>query len=300
MYGHITTIAFKIAQFTGLYTFCFAGVPMAVILERYLTPWLPFRNGPQLSEKRNRTLCLAACAIFATTAVAVELDLHRFDYAILHSINSLARRSSLFDYAVRSLERDMFSNLLLVTLVWYVWFKRQEVEARAGILVGVLAAFASGIVSRGLQLALPMHLRPLHDPALHFKVPLFVDPQSLNHWSSFPSDHAAVLFGLSMVMFLTDRRVGWVAMACATVLNVGRMYLGFHYPSDILAGAMLGILMVSATYGLRHSKQITRILVASTEHQAIFYAACFYIMFGLVTLFADVRDLASGLLHGLH
>jgi undecaprenyl-diphosphatase len=241
-----------------------------------------------------------AAAVFVVTATAVALDLHRFDFFVIHSINGLSRRSSLFDLGVRTLERDMFSNLLMVALVWYVWFKRQHVEARAGVLAGVLAAFFSGVVSRGMQLGLPTHLRPLHDPSLHFQVPFFVDPQSLNHWSSFPSDHAAVLFGLATIIFFTDRGAGWLALGCAAIINLGRIYMGFHYPTDIIAGAMLGVMTVSATFGLSRLPRVMQMVAGAMRHRALFYAVCFYLSFGVVTLFSDFRDGASELLHGLH
>jgi membrane-associated phospholipid phosphatase len=245
-------------------------------------------------------IALVALTIFALTATVCILQLHSADYFIVHLLNSLARRSFVFDYTVRTLERDMFSNLLVLTLAWFVWFKHEEVMTRTGLLIGVITAFLSGILSRGLQLALPTHLRPLHDPAIHFIVPYSVNPFSLNHWSSYPSDHAAVLFGIAMAIFLADRKIGTLAFACATVTNLVRIYLGFHYPSDILGGAMLGIFLVATTYSLRGRPSFQRLADVSPARRPVFYAAAFYICFGIVTLFTDVRDTASGFLHGLH
>jgi len=230
----------------------------------------------------------------------VILGWHRTDYFLLHSINRFARRFFVLDYGIRTIERDMFSNLPLLTLVWYVWFKYTHVQVRAGILVGVLASFFAGVLSRGIQLTLPTHLRPLHDPALHFQVPFGIDPDSLNHWSSFPSDHAAVLFGLAMTIFLVDRAAGWLAILCATIVNLVRVYLGFHNPSDILCGAMLGIVLVLMTYGLRRRTPVLDLFQAFTRNRAVFYAVAFYVCFGIVTLFTDFRDTASGFLQGLH
>ena len=251
-------------------------------------------------QDRLRLVFITASAIFLLTTVAVTLGWHRTDDFLLHTVNRFARRFFVLDYIIRTIERDMFSNLLLVTLAWYVWFKHTALQVRAGVLIGVLTSFSAGILSRGIQLTLPTHLRPLHNPTLHFQVPFAMDPTALNHWASFPSDHAAVLFGLAITIFLTDKAAGWLAFLAATIINVARVYLGFHNPSDILSGAMLGILLVLLTYDLRRRPRVLHLFGAVTRNRALFYAVSFYVCFGIVTLFSDYRDTASGFIHGLH
>jgi undecaprenyl-diphosphatase len=55
----------------------------------------------------------------------------------------------------------------------------------------------------------------------------------------FPSDHAAA-FAIAVAIMLRKRTWGWVALGFATVLAIGRVGLGVHYPSDVSAGAALG------------------------------------------------------------
>jgi hypothetical protein len=62
-----------------------------------------------------------------------------------------------------------------------LWFCSTELHYRRRILIGALSAAFSGIFSRVLQLTLPTHLRPLHDPKLNFLPPDGVTPESLNH-----------------------------------------------------------------------------------------------------------------------
>ncbi len=58
--------------------------------------------------------------------------------------------------------------------------------------------------------------------------------------NSMPSAHAANLFSITMVMFLFYRRSIWVMLPLALGVAFSRIYNGVHYPSDVLAGAILG------------------------------------------------------------
>jgi hypothetical protein len=47
---------------------------------------------------------------------------------------------------------------------------------------------------------------------------------------------------IAVAIFLRSRRLGWVALAMAALVSVGRVVVGTHYPSDVLAGAAIGTL----------------------------------------------------------
>jgi undecaprenyl-diphosphatase len=67
--------------------------------------------------------------------------------------------------------------------------------------------------------------------------PLVTTPTDL----SFPSGHAATSFaGATMLAFLLGRRVAPVLLVLAALVAASRVYVGVHYPVDVVAGAALG------------------------------------------------------------
>jgi undecaprenyl-diphosphatase len=61
-----------------------------------------------------------------------------------------------------------------------------------------------------------------------------------SHDPSFPSDHATLAGAAIAGLFLVDRRLGWAATAAGLLLSADRVYVGAHYPADVVAGLTLG------------------------------------------------------------
>ena len=57
---------------------------------------------------------------------------------------------------------------------------------------------------------------------------------------SFPSDHAAISFALAFSVAYAQPAAGAVLLMLAAIVALGRVFVGVHYPSDILAGALVG------------------------------------------------------------
>lgn len=84
-------------------------------------------------------------------------------------------------------------------------------------------------------------LRPCH---LEPGVRLLIDHCSDTY--SFPSNHATNHFGLAVFLSLVFRRYGWMApvlIVWAALVAFSQVYVGIHYPADVTAGAMLGIVL---------------------------------------------------------
>lgn len=87
-------------------------------------------------------------------------------------------------------------------------------------------------------------LRPCNDPDFFFHVRLLVDHCSTGY--SFTSNHAANHFGIATFFFITTRSVlkkwAWIGFAWAALISYAQVYVGVHYPFDILGGAALGLI----------------------------------------------------------
>ncbi len=67
---------------------------------------------------------------------------------------------------------------------------------------------------------------------------------------SFPSGHTLCSFEAAVVLFLYHRKWGVAALSLATVIAYSRLYLFVHYPTDVLAGLLLGVGIALLSYWL--------------------------------------------------
>lgn len=113
-------------------------------------------------------------------------------------------------------------------------------------------AAVAAVLSAGLALAIGAVISALVDRAR----PFVVDANGVHLFSAhsadpgFPSDHATASFAIAMAIFLRHRGWGVVALLAAAVLSVGRVAIGVHYPTDVLAGAALGVAAALALWAV--------------------------------------------------
>lgn len=123
--------------------------------------------------------------------------------------------------------------VLAATALGVWWGRRRELVAGG---VGVALALAAAEALKQV----------VHRPRPADIVPgLFVAHPVGN--PSFPSGHTTAAFALAAVLSLGWPRQRWWWWALAAGVAVSRMYLGLHYPSDCLAGALIGTSVVFGT-----------------------------------------------------
>ncbi len=63
------------------------------------------------------------------------------------------------------------------------------------------------------------------------------------HGTSFPSGHTASAFAVAVVLFRNlKKKIGGCFLALAILISLSRIYVGVHYPTDVLGGILLGII----------------------------------------------------------
>jgi undecaprenyl-diphosphatase len=104
----------------------------------------------------------------------------------------------------------------------------------------VLVALISAGISRGIITTI---IRFFYHHPRPFDVLSVKQLISENDYS-FPSGHAAFYFALSMGVYLYNKKLGIVFFVVSVLMGVARIFVGVHWPADILGGVLVG--MVSA------------------------------------------------------
>jgi len=66
--------------------------------------------------------------------------------------------------------------------------------------------------------------------------------------NAFPSDHSIVFFSICFSFWLVRKKEGWAWLIIACFVGISRIWVGVHYPGDVLTGALIGICAASFSY----------------------------------------------------
>jgi undecaprenyl-diphosphatase len=157
------------------------------------------------------------------------------DYSVAHALNTFSAHNDGFEdvLGVYVGWSEVLFVALLVGLFLLVRGPLRVIAQRAAVAAGASAALA--LLIAHFVSAAADRPRPFvaHAGSIHPFLAHAADP-------SFPSDHATAAFAIAVAVLLRQRRWGIALVALATVVAVGRVFLGLHYPTDVLAGAALG------------------------------------------------------------
>jgi undecaprenyl-diphosphatase len=159
------------------------------------------------------------------------------DWRIFHAVDEFASDHRWLAHATYDFET--VGVVLYAAAVCLLWLasapggeRRLKFAALSGAASGALGLLINQAIARIWH-----RPRPYESHAHVYHLTNSRDP-------SFPSDHATAAFGIAFGVYAFDRRVGRVFIAIATLIAVGRMIVGAHYLTDILAS--LGVALVSA------------------------------------------------------
>lgn len=163
------------------------------------------------------------------------LDVNRFARATPWAHGALATYAHLLGVGVLAL-------CLLVA-----WWRARSADDPARQVAGVLVAAGGTVVAWVLAhyLLKPLiHERRPYLTLAHVEVLL-----TRTHGYSFPSGHATVAGAVIVGLFLAkDRLMAWLATFFGVLLALDRVYVGMHYPGDIIAGLVIGGLVMALVF----------------------------------------------------
>lgn len=154
--------------------------------------------------------------------------------SIFDAINGLAGHVALADNAMKfAAGYIIFGVFALVAASWFMRGGDDE-SRRIAVYTAVLTAVLSLVAVMIIQ-QFYVHQRPF---VVRSDVVLLVKHSAD---ASFPSEHAAVAFALAAGVAVYRFRLGLVLLALAVLIAFARVYVGIHYPGDVLGGAAIGI-----------------------------------------------------------
>jgi undecaprenyl-diphosphatase len=220
-----------------------------------------------------------------------------FDEQILHFLNAFAQRSSILDRGMMLLANGTLAKATFVGLfLWYPWLEKGEQgrKNREIIFATVFGCFLSIALCLVLQKVLPYRVRPVQNVDLGFLVPIGQEP--LRDWpSAFPSDHSMLFGTLATAAWFISRPLGVASHVFAFLfIGVPRVYLGLHHPTDILAGAALGILVAFIVNRPALRERIARWPLRWHEARPGLVAALLFLLFvQIASVFWEARVVAD-------
>ena len=168
--------------------------------------------------------------------------LQALDLKVLYFVNHTLS-NSFFDWLM-PLMRHKLTWIPLYLVIIYLIIRRYGWKSIWVLLFAVLAVVVSDQISSGLIKPFFERVRPSNNPNLAAWLNL---PNGHGNGWSFVSSHASNHFALSVYLIHVFLRYSYqykviLPLLCwAALVSFAQVYIGFHYPSDVVVGGLLGI-----------------------------------------------------------
>ncbi len=161
------------------------------------------------------------------------------DWFIFQKINSLASKIFWLDILAVFLADYFIYFIFLFACLFYffLWFRKKKIpwqEVSIFVSILVLAFLIHFLITLFYS-----RLRPYisHPEVLRLTYPL------RKFGSSLPSVHATLAFSLAFAIMLINRKMGWFFLASAFLIGLARVFVGVHWPFDILASFVVTFIL---------------------------------------------------------
>lgn len=162
------------------------------------------------------------------------------DWMLFRLINGLAGQWPPLDGVMFFLATDYMLPTMAFSVLVFFWLSGRDRE-RVMAFSGLVAFVWANIVVKALNL---MWRRPRPFTTHDDVVLLFYRPSD----PSFPANSATALAALGWLVWRHNRRVGGLLLLLAVAMGVARVYVGVHYPFDVIGGWLLGIAAAETWY----------------------------------------------------
>ncbi|HIJ60453.1 MAG TPA: phosphatase PAP2 family protein [Nitrospirae bacterium] len=180
-------------------------------------------------------------AIFFVMLVVFIFIVIPYDSLVINSIREMKGQKGLINQFFDTLMPiakflgDGAFIALIAIILWLVGrLLNRELLKKTGKLM-FIGYIASGIAVQALK-----HLFGRARPRITDDV-VFIGPSFVSGFDSFPSGHTAVVFCLAYIFSIKYRRLSSIFFTFAVITAIERVYNLSHFPSDIIAGALTGL-----------------------------------------------------------
>ena len=170
------------------------------------------------------------------------------DKALFAWINALAGRAPALDAAMGWIASDYIAPVCFGLALVAMWFIGKDAPERMRYQIGMFTALtAMALSSLVVLISNALFFRPRPFDGMDDVTVLFYLPTD----SSFPSNSAAAAFSIAAAVWCVNRRIGTAMFAAAAVYGFSRVFVGVHYPSDIMGGIIIALVITALTLRLR-------------------------------------------------
>ena len=157
------------------------------------------------------------------------------DWRLERAISNVALHHHWLGSLFHGIEQASIPVMVVITGI--LWFFARPGGDRKWKL-----ACASGYAAAALGYVIAFVIHHVYDRARPYEAhPTMRHPWSSSTDASFPSDHTSLSFAIAFAVLAFDTVAGVVFLVVAAVIGIGRLFIGAHYPGDVLAGVGVGL-----------------------------------------------------------